>query len=72
MSKFKITKDDHPNIAWLLEDKSHGLLPGTLSEVVRLLIEKHNALVDHMERAEDRLEEIYSTLNKKPDNHGST
>lgn len=47
-----ITKDTHPDIAWLFENDKHGLWDYQASAIIRILIDKVNELESKIEKLE--------------------
>ena len=50
MKDLKITGEDHEDIKYLFKNKHRSLDQYGLTNVVRVLIEKHNQLIEELER----------------------
>lgn len=48
MDEFKITEEDSYAVKWLFDDQNRALTKNELTTVLRKLILKHNALIEHL------------------------
>lgn len=62
--KLKITSKDSHHIDWLLEKPNHGLEENGLSAVVKILISKHNDLVEFTELQSRQIKNLQAKLNR--------